>query len=87
MGGRHAVPMEAVGGRLAGVAGAGGGIRAGQLHAFAADGPSLDLPDDITVDWTSAAPVVGTSHRAGPRSVVVLAARRPAESSTRRTTA
>jgi glycogen operon protein len=37
---------------------------------------SLDVPDDITVELGDMAEVTGDSYRVGPRSVVVLAARR-----------
>ena len=47
---------------------------------------SLVSPDDIAVDRESAARVDGSTYLAGPRSVVVLAARRSPDGSPRRRT-
>jgi isoamylase len=40
---------------------------------------SLESPDDVALDWDSAPDVVGLTYLAGPRSVVLLAARRSSD--------
>ena len=47
---------------------------------------SLASPDDVAFDWDSAAEVAGTNYVAAARSVVVLAARRSPDASSRRRT-
>jgi isoamylase len=47
---------------------------------------TLDAPDDLTTEWSSAAEIEGTTYTAGPRSVVLLAARRSSDPAPRRRT-
>jgi glycogen operon protein len=40
---------------------------------------SLEAPNDVSLEWATAAEVAGSTYPVGPRSVVVLAARRSAD--------
>ena len=51
---------------------------------IASSTPSLDSPDDLVLDYAEAPTVDGSTYRSGPRSVVLLAARRVADDAPRK---